>query len=125
MRFITVPELYHVWKDVRKGLWAIKDKCKEKWIPEDVYVSLVSGKSQLFLLDNGFVIVYVRKTWDGDELFVWCAYSDDGDAIEKYEPDVMELAKKAGAIRIAFESPRNWRNHGYTPIATIYVKEVE
>lgn len=125
MRFVPVPELYHVWKEVRKGLWVIKDKCKEKWIPEDVYCSLVQGKSQLFLADEeGFVIVYPRQSWDGNELFIWCAYVPEGDAVEKYEPFLMELARKIPAKRLVFESPRNWRGHGYIPIASIYVKDV-
>ncbi len=125
MRFIPVPELYHVWKEVRKGLWAIKDKCKEKWIPEDVYVSLKSGQSQLFLLEDGFVVLYPRASWDGNELFLWCAYSEEGDAVEKYEPQLMELAKTLNARRLVFESPRNWKGHGYIPVASIYVKDIE
>lgn len=126
MRLIQTEELYHVWKEIRKGLWSIKDKCKEKWIPEDVYVSLMSGISQLFVTeDNGFVIVYPRKSWDGNELFIWCAYSEEGDAVEKYEPFLLELAEKVKARRLVFESPRNWRGHGYVPIASIYVKDIQ
>ena len=125
MRFIPIPEIYHVWKDVRKGLWVIKDKCKERWIPEDVYMSLHRGESQLYLLDEGFVIVCPRKAWDGMELFIWCAYCPEGDAVEKYEPWLMKMAQNIQAKRLVFESPRNWRGHGYVPIASIYVKDVQ
>ena len=124
MKFVPTHEVYDVWKDVRKGLWEIKDKCKEKWIPEDVYVSVMSGQSQLYLLDDGFLIVYPRKAWDGNELFIWCAYCNEGNAVEKYEPHLMKMAQNIKAKRLVFESPRNWRGHGYVPIASIYIKDV-
>lgn len=125
MKFVPTHEIYHVWKDVRKGLWVIKDKCKEKWIPEDIYFSLMQQQSQLYLLEDGFVIIYPRKSWDGNELFIWCAYCPEGDAVEKYEPYLMEMARNINARRLVFESPRNWRGHGYVPIASIYVKDVQ
>jgi hypothetical protein len=125
MKFVPIHEIYHVWKDVRKGLWVIKDKCKEKWIPEDIYHSLMLQQSQLYLLEDGFVIIYPRKSWDGNELYIWCAYCPEGEAVEKYEPYLMEMARNINARRLVFESPRNWRGHGYIPIASIYVKDVQ
>lgn len=113
MDIVLVPpdNLRSVWAKIRDGLDAMP---AEDWIPEDVYHSVKSGDSALYMGvdDDGYAGFMVLRKMVAEfsrqpYMHVWLAYSVGGkDIYTAAEGLIREVAKKAGATKITFGSPR-------------------
>lgn len=130
----TFAQVRDEWGWVKNGLQDIISRTGERWMPEDVWTALQTGKAFLFAIshnqdDHGFVIVQTTHDFDGPALFVWCAWSEPGFLIKhrnEFAAELRRLAKTVFAKRIRFESPRqgwNWVQE-CIPVKTIYECEV-
>ena len=82
------------------------------YIAEDVYGSLISGKSFLYLTTEGddvtgCFVLYVRNTWEIRELYVWIsAHQNPNHSVADYLDWLSVLTRKAGCSRWCGDSPR-------------------
>lgn len=112
---------------MRDGLWEVKDKCNESWLPEDIYTAIKTGSAFLYAIeDKGFAVFQKHADVDGPVLFVWIlsgrlmAYKD------QLYTEIDELARGINARRIRWHSPRKfWARNGYGKMkTTIYEREL-
>ena len=108
---IAPDSLHAVWKDVRAGLEKMP---VSDWIPEDVYHAVRSGESALYIGVGdagfgGFMVLRKQQTEFSKQpvLHVWLAYSvAEPDVLAHGIDTVREVAKRIGAQKITFGSPR-------------------
>lgn len=129
---VSPNELHAAWGVIREGLEKVREY-SEGWIAEDVYHSLKSGFSTLFLVTGpeylGFAVAYESQDWRGKSLHLWCVYNgSDTDILANHLDDFKKMARATGAHSITFESPRNWerrlKGYGFLPVYTRYALEV-
>ena len=123
MRYVDPINLHDLWPEVREGLSKVRIKSHGDWIPEDIYAAIRAGHSNLYLVDEGFVVITPRKDFDGITLFVWIAYGL-GEVFDKYLPHMEEMGRAIGAKRIRFESSRNGWSKRFKYVTSIYEKEI-
>lgn len=140
--YVQPKDLQHAWANIKPSVSRIALRYETDWIPEDVYASLRSGESQLFLVGDGRGFVVLKKNlnqYTGESsLFVWVGSYFDAD---KHGPDftvdeknaltaqLCEMAKSAGATSVMFESPRRgWDKialeMGWKPVMTTWKVDV-
>lgn len=116
-----------MWDWVRDGLWDVKDKCKEPWIPEHIYTSIRTGGSFLYTVeDAGFVVFQRHVDTDGPVLFVWIMSGRLMPYKAQLYTDIDEIGRGIKARRIRWHSPRKfWARNGYGKMkTTIYEREL-
>lgn len=102
------------WPRVRESLDAVLAKAADDWIPEDVYHSLKCGDAACHIAtnDTGYAGILVttlaRAEFSGTPaLHVWIAHNaGNADVFEAGLGLLRQMARKAGASRITFGSPR-------------------
>jgi hypothetical protein len=113
LRFIHPDELATIWELIRPGIQRVKDVGSEPWIVEDVYASLKSGASSLYVgyLDSdyvGFVVLMPIKDWGRMTLHIWLLFNaSTHDVIGLFWPEIQRLARSIGATKIAMQTARN------------------
>lgn len=116
MHFLLVhPDaLRNHWPLIRSSLEAVQGKCPEDWIAEDVYHAIKSGSAccHVAIGDQGYagcIITTMKQTEFTREpvLHIWITHSmADQDAFTEGLDLIRQMARKAGATRITFGSPR-------------------
>jgi len=130
VRLIHPDNLIKVWDKIREGLLEVKNKASDGWMPEDVYMALKSGHSTLHITEEnneytGFVVLTPMQDYRGKKLHIWAAYHTAGKAVEKYRPELVDMAKQIGAKRLCFESTRKGWEKFYIPTMTTYEYNIE
>lgn len=137
LEYIKPADLHTYWTLIRPGLEYVKSVADDGWIPEDVYSALKANTATLHIGQDeageylGFVVLSLVPHWDGQEMNVWVAYSavTDKQPILMWQEQIWQMARKAGAKRIVFSSPRKgWEKVapaiGFRPYTTVYKCEV-
>jgi len=109
--YVNPVDLHKHWNAVRCGIESILDKTEEPFIPEDVYASVKTGASHLYLVDNGFVVLQnIKESYTNEPvLFVWLAYNTgDEDITDDVLTELQKVAKSIGAKAVQWISPRRW-----------------
>jgi hypothetical protein len=129
---IYAADIRDVWDIIVDGLREVAQKTDAEWRPEDIYHSVLSGKSFLFMDSSdpqSFVVLseYAHPYLSSRVLVVDIAYNKTGDAIDRYQAEMEEIAKEAGAKYLEFSSPRAGfkrvaDRHGYEAVCTTYRK---
>ncbi len=92
-----------------------------------------AGTAWLYMLqededDFGFIILTQEQDPDGLVLFIWCLWTEPHKlwpVKHQFYAQVEELARKAGAKRIRWQSPRDYRRERWgTRTAFVYEREV-
>ena len=132
--FVHRDDIHAYWPYVQPRLAKVKAKTKARWIPEDVYTALKAGSASLHIGEVGdayvgLVVLQQTTDYDGKTLWVWVVYSDGNvNVIDRYEKELVGFARKIGAKRLAFSSPRNWgrrlKSYGWAESHAVYEKEV-
>ncbi len=126
-------QVYNSWDWIRAGLDKTIKRTGAHFRPEDAYVRLRNGTAWLYLVsadaeEFGFVILTQEHDPDGMVLFIWCLWCEPGSLYphkHKFYEELDELAHKAGAKRIRWQSPRDYRHEKYSKqVAHIYEREV-
>lgn len=107
MRLVT--DIRGEWPRIRSGLDAVLAKCREDWIPEDVYHALKSGNAACYTNEAGILIVTrpLNEFTQRPELHVWITHNEGAaDVLEEGIEFLREQARHIGATRITFASPR-------------------
>lgn len=132
MRFVPADQLLAEWERVRAGLLKVQEHSADDWLPEDIYMSLKTGGSSLYVAEDGaggnlgFLILQLLPTFHSKKLHVWCAYSNDGKPLLRvFLRTLRDLAANAGATKITFSSPRDeWlsvgKRGGFTPTQCMF-----
>lgn len=96
------------WSWMEPHVRRLMERNKELNTPEDLYEAVSTGKAQLFVAPDGFVIWSIRQCPRTKDLtfWVWVAWGNGGNMIHRYEPELVKLAELAGAKKMAFSSPR-------------------
>ena len=91
-------------------------------------MALKTGHSTLYLASEevytGFVVLTPAQDFRGKKLHIWCAFHTAGNAVEKYRPELIELAKSIGAKRLSFESTRKGWSKFYEQKMTTFEHEI-
>jgi len=94
--------LREVWPHIRHCLAEMKTlwPALGTWYVEDVYVSLATEESVVYMTEDGFAVCRPSQDeFSGEtDLFIWLAYSfrPGGNMIEKYLPSFIEVARSLG-----------------------------
>jgi hypothetical protein len=132
MRYISPEALIFDWPTVKPGLEKVKEYTSEDWLVEDVYMSLKTNNSALYVEEDehgdylGFFIAQILPTYHGKRLHVWCAYAVDGKPMMRvFLRDLKDLAAQTGVKKITFTSPRDeWlivaKRGGFKPAQITY-----
>ena len=132
MQLIYCDNLRESWDFIKNALECLVNKTSPNWIPEDVYMAAMLGQARIYRSPDG-VIVFKLLTDELTQeisLFVWAAYSKEGDALIKYHQDVDTIAREFGASKISFTSSRKaWHKAinkipGWREGETIYEKRI-
>lgn len=111
LRHIPPAELSGVWWFVEAGLWKIKKKCSEPWVPLDVYRYVRSGQAGLYVCDDGFVVLrklaeeFSREPY----LHVWAMWFRPGKGKEKRSDLIAwldRMREELSCAWIEYGSPR-------------------
>jgi len=126
--YVNPSDIHSIWFAVRNGLDVVLERTNEKWIPEDIYHAIKSNNAQLFLIDNGFLVLkhYKNEFTNESILHIWIAYhKTNEDLAEELHGNLRKIADNVGAKTITFNSPRRWeRRSGYKVRSINYELEV-
>lgn len=109
--YINPADLHKAWFSIRQGLEVVLERTGEEYLPEDVYSSIKSGASHLYLVDGGFTVLINSKNQYSNEpvLFIWILYSNTQDDLaDEFYDELKKMAKHIGASKITWNSPRRW-----------------
>jgi len=131
---ILAVDIRKVWDIIVDGLIQVKHQTGAEWRPEDIYHAVLSGKSFLFMDssdEESFVVLneYSHPYLSERVMIVDIAYNKTGDAIDRYQAQMEDIAKEAGCAFVEFSSPRTGfkrvaEKHGYETVCTIYRKRL-
>lgn len=101
-------DIDEVWERIAPGLAIVKARTRAAWELGHVRKAVRAGDAQLMVVPEGFIVWRVRTCeYTGRIVFwLWIAYGAGGGIIERYEDQIVELARCCGADGIAFESNR-------------------
>ncbi len=129
--FVHPDELHAYWPYVEPRLQSVKRKMNARWIPADVYAALKGGVATLHIAETvgyaGFIVLQPLNDYDGKTLWVWVVFSEETfDVIARFESEIDGYARKIGAKRLAFSSPREWERRlpSFKKSHYVYEKEV-
>jgi hypothetical protein len=111
---LAVADYRHLWDRIAPVIAKMLRRSVERFRLEDVYAALHAGRATLFACDRGFVILREYTNLDTGEksVTVWIGASYGGrNAIEEYEPQLVALARQAGATRLVFNTPPSRRGY--------------
>ncbi len=123
--------VYERWDWMRAGIQKAIERTDAHMRPEDAYVRLRNGTAWAYVIgvqsdDIGFLILTQEHDPDGLVLFVWCLWCKPHSLapvqVQLYT-ELDDLARKAGAKRIRWQSPRAYGRWG-KQVAHIYEREV-
>lgn len=124
---------YNRWDWIRAGLQHTIERTGVHMRPEDAYVRVRNGTAWLYAVqadeeDIGFLILTQEHDPDGLVLFIWALWCEPGSLYpmkHKFYAEIDALAKKAGAVRIRWQSSRDYRHERWgQKVATIYEREI-
>jgi len=119
------------WPRVRTGLQRIIEKTAPDWMPEHVYLALVSGAANLMMVNEGESFV-IWQRYPGDDLRgLFFVLATEGEGLDRDGPaihaELERLAGQHGCRKMRMMSPRKgwgrlpfWRLTGY-----VYEHEVK
>ena len=130
LSMVRIEDVRSAWPQVREGLQKIASKMKVDWIPEDIYLAIVTGSATLWFSHNaygdykGFVVTQKQ----GERLFVWAANSTTLAAMDGNN-ELAIMAKAQGYKALRFVSGRKgwWRRaklYGYKFVEATYEMEL-
>lgn len=138
LSYVNPLQLSKVWHIVKPGIEEIlddlnKDLENELWTPEDVYTSIKTGESVLWMSDEGFLVSQVQSDrYTGTKkFFLWIGYSfsPTSDIIITNISQVEGIAKHLGCEIIVFNTSRDGfrkvsKTFGYSKGVTTYSKRI-
>ena len=111
---MSLPEVRQDWTFIRNGLLEVIGRCKERYLPEDVWQAVMAANAYIWRIETahdeiGFLVLRRDYDADGPVLFIWCCWCKPGSLV-KHSSDLMERLKEVGhrigAKRLRFESTR-------------------
>ena len=112
LHLVRPEELHAAWQQVQRGVDRVIEATHADWLREDLYVSLRQGVTQLYVgyvhqYYVGFVAVTPTAGWTGPQWHIWAAFNrGERDVLQTFLPDLVALAKAAGAQKLTMSSPR-------------------
>jgi hypothetical protein len=128
---LEIRDIKQEWERVRPGLAHVARVCRTCWSPADVYDACRQGRAVLFMEGSDFCVLQHQTNAAGErELFVWITYAAGNRAQEYYLPQIKEIARKLGAVRLETASPRPGFERraaatGWKLVTKVYQMEVE
>lgn len=97
-----------VWPLVVDRMKALAEEYGDGWIPEDVFVDLVSGGAYIWGTEGmqGFVVLTILTAPWGKDLNVWIADNETLQRAGVYWEQLKQIARDNGCQRVVFESER-------------------
>jgi len=124
---VSTDKVRDSWPAILPGLQEVRDRCNEVWWPEDVYASLMSGHSFLYMIEDcGFVIFQKHADADGPVLFIWIIWGEFKAIHPAVSAEIEQLAVAMKAKRIRMHSPRKgWERFPFFKRkSVIYEREI-
>ena len=112
------------WETIKPGIIELRKSYSHDWRLEDVYASLLNGKSQLLMdfarTPNGFTVVQSVPIpfQNAQKMLIWLAYDPVEESAITYADELEALARETGHKQIEFLTPheRLWelgKSFGY------------
>ena len=112
------------WETIKPGIIELRKSYSHDWRLEDVYASLLNGKSQLLMdfarTPNGFTVVQsvTIPFQNAQKMLIWLAYDPVEGCAITYADELEALARETGHKQIEFLTPheRLWelgKSFGY------------
>lgn len=94
------------WPRIRAAVTAILAGDEET--PEEVYAECRYGRAQLYVCEQGFVVLkkYPREDSARPELLVWLAQGEGVGLLHRHLPQLELIAREIGAATLAFRTRR-------------------
>lgn len=136
LRIVKPEEIPAEWERVRAGLLVLKERSVDDWLPEDVYMTIMSGNAALYVAESdqreylGFLILQILPMFHARRLHVWCAYSATATPmLREYLGTLKAIASQQSIKRITFNSPRDeWeavaKRGGFKPAHITYQLDI-
>lgn len=108
VRLVALPpnDFRSAWDYFKQNLLNILTKGEESWIPEDIFLEVMTGRSAAFLVEaDGAVSGGMVTTARGETLHVWVLWDTSGHLQDIFE-EVRQMAKAAGFRYGSFETRR-------------------
>ncbi len=98
-----------VWSDISERLAILSREYGDGWLPEDVYVELVTGAAYLWATAGmqGFVVLVVLTAPWGKDLHVWIADNETRQNAGVYWEQLKQIARDNNCQTVVFESERS------------------
>lgn len=114
LTLVTPQGLRAAWPLILPSLQAVQAKAADDWIPEDVYHAIKAGDAACHVGTDatGYcgILITTRTIAEFSgtpALHVWIVHNTGGaDVLEAGLPLLRQMARRAGAARITFGSPR-------------------
>lgn len=124
---IPVEKLHAVWEWVEKGLYAVRAKTHQPWLPADVYVQLRLKTAHLVVIEDAGFLIY--QIMPGDDfrgvLHVWCLHGE----LKPFTDQALEWldahAKALGVRCIRIAGRKGWGRGGhFKQVGYLFEREV-
>lgn len=126
LKYVPPQELHSAWPRIKKGVEELAGMAGNWW-PEDVYSSLKSSESQLYVCEPGFVVITPKRDGYTNEvsLHVWLAWAEAHGASVECIPQIETMARNLGAGKITLHSPRRgFEKTGWNPVMIHYERKL-
>lgn len=131
----AVQDIDEAWSAIKHGVDAVIEMVSPDWNAEQLYERLKRHRAFLFMDSSdptSFVVLEdYRCPYRGVlVLFVLAAYNKTGNAIDRYQGEIEQIAREAGCKEVEFSSPRRAfervaAKHGYKVDTVTYRKEID
>lgn len=97
-----------VWPDIKERLDALAAEYGDGWIPEDIFVELVTGGAYLWATPQmqGFVVLTILVAPWGKDLNVWVADNETRTNAAVYWEQLKQIARDNNCTAVVFDSER-------------------
>lgn len=97
-----------VWPMVVDRIKNLSEEGGDGWLPEDVYVELVTGAAYLWGTDQmqGFVVLVILTAPWGRDLHVWIADNETQENAAYYWPQLLQIARDHQCQQTVFITKR-------------------
>jgi hypothetical protein len=117
------------WDWIKPKLEAMFAGSRER--PEELYAACRYGHATLYTSDDAFVVFepQIDRSTGETAAFVWAFWCDTGSAVERYTPQLIEIAKSGGAARlvgVTFHDAlaRHYEAQGYVKASTTHERSI-
>lgn len=112
LQLVPIHKINDYWPVIRAGLFRVLDKSPDIWKPEDVYMEIMQGRSELHVAEDdeglmGFVVLTPYFQYGNMVLHIWIALNNRShDDVVFGTDEIKQIARDINANYITTGSAR-------------------